>query len=959
LELRHFGSLALPFTIALLLSAWAIAGFRARQGKTSGRSAILLAGIASPLLVTWVMLAAVPRFGNLRVALEGVRFRLEGLGQGQGFQVRVGGSPEQDHLVVRDLPPGFLTFQIDGSRVHAELAPDSSEVVDEDNENGAHKRFGVVRVNGERPFHNAVSMDEPARIVVNGTALEFDPKRPAFGAEANHFPAIPLRTTKIGDYKFRVYRELRAEQAIHPLRYYGSPDQDQELLGHDGEPLGSFIARDGKILRRQLYLVLTDESVRIERQGQPPIGIQHRAATIADGKAATFALYRVDYMKPWQDRAAQATAAQRGDEENEEPPPSRVQERRSFTARLDKGVLDLLFDTPSYVQLETAELDRLKRRAKRADVPALLRLVGHRFISTAGEGQMLLEFPVLGEPLSTELFSRIELPEHGKIRVTTHTGAHAYKLGDAFEIGDAAAAIIRITKLGVPWGTLLLLWAVAAVTFVTGHTWRERFIPLILLSGVELLLALRVLIAYEGAYIDPAAASAAWQSLGAFVAVPFILQATLTLYDAGWWSRDALSHAVVVVSALATILFRSHASIVDWIMTLAAVLGIPMLLGLTLRLPKIWPWKKDIPGFLPWLDKRKLSTPMDPARPFRPIWWAAAILVLIRLTTLLGLGWKERIDLGPVLAVSIFYTPMVLWIFARLWGRRNERRTFMVLWILLLVLYFLTSALARDLGSLLIFPIPVMVLFALMAAEQGWSKASLAVPLTTLVILFVFLPWLPSLGLSPRLTGWTEADVEKARSDKAAAEDLLASRTKATQNQLRSWNLVAPTELRQVGTQAAEGLVIVMANLRDYAGRGALGEGYLSVPLSEALRATHLDDNLSAVHVLAAFGWIGGLALLIFLCAWAITPVLALQSSSSGGLTSWITPRIAFGLMLVWTITVAGLYMFSANVELLLFTGKNVYFLAAASRSDLVEGTLLVLLALWALVFQDEGRTLS
>ncbi len=60
--------------------------------------------------------------------------------------------------------------------------------------------------------------------------------------------------------------------------------------------------------------------------------------------------------------------------------------------------------------------------------------------------------------------------------------------------------------------------------------------------------------------------------------------------------------------------------------------------------------------------------------------------------------------------------------------------------------------------------------------------------------------------------------------------------------------------------------------------------------------------------------------------------------------------------MLVWTIAVAGLYMVSANVELLLFTGKNVYFLAAASRSDLVEGTLLVLLALWALAARSPGR---
>ncbi len=937
MELRHLGSLALPAMVALVLAGWAIAGLRLRQGKTAGWSAVILAGIAPPLLVTWVILAAVPRFGDLRVALEGVRFRLEGLGQGQEFQVRVGGSPEQDHLVVRDLPPGFLTFHLDGSQVQVDLAPDTMEPVDEE-ETEARKLFAVVRVNGVRPFHNAVPIDQPARIVVDGTAVDFDPARPAFGPEASRFPAIPPRTTRVFNKKFRVIRELRAEQAIHPLRYYGSPDPDRELLGPEGEPLGSFIARDGRLLRRHLYLVLTDELVRVERQGQGPIGFQRRVATIEDGKSATFALFRVDNIKPWLDSAAREAATQRGEEE---PPPSRVQERRSFRVRFDKGVLDLLFDTPSYVQLGTAELEILKRRAKRADVPALLRLVGRRFISTAGEGQMLLEFPILGDPLATELFSRIELPEDGKMRVTTHTGARAYRVGDAFEIGDAAAAIVRITRLGVPWGTLLLVWAGAMVALTTGRVQRERLIPLILLSGVDLLLALRVLIAYEGAYIDPAAASAAWQSLGAFIAVPFILQATLTRYEGRSIFWGTVFHAVIVAAALATVLFRSHAGLLDWLATMVATLASPLLLS----------W------FLRWLDRRGLDSPVDPARPYRPICIAAAILVVFRLTTLYVLGWKERIDLGPVLAVSIYFTPMTLWIFARLWARRSKGGAIWVFGILLLALYVLISFAARDIGALFIFPIPVTLLFALSTMEQGWRKPALAVPFVAMVLLFVFLPWVPALGLSPGLTGWTAVDVEKARSDRAAAEDLLDSRTRTDQNTLRLWNVIAPAELSQVGTQSAEGLVIVMANLRDYAGRGTLGEGYLSVPLSEALRATHLDDNLSAVHVLAAFGWLGGLALLAFLSAWALAPVLALQGSGSGGIASWITPRVAFGLMLVWTIAVAGLYMFSANVELLLFTGKNVYFLAAASRSDLVEGTLLVLLALWALAFQGQGST--
>ncbi|MES1245884.1 MAG: hypothetical protein ABUT39_30030 [Acidobacteriota bacterium] len=953
MNLSALGSLTLPFAVTLMLAAWLIAGFRSRDGKPAGWSAILLAGIAPPLLVTLTMLAAMPRFGDLRVALEGVRFRLEGLGQ--DFQVRVGGAADKDHLVIRDLPPGFLTFHLDGSQVEADIAPpDTVASQEQEGEDEARKPFAVVRVNGKRPFHNAVSMDEPARVVVNGTALDFDPDEPAFGAKG--FPEIPWRTTKVLDRRFRVYRELRAEQAIHPLRYYGSTDPERELLGPQGQPLGSFVARDGRnpglwnpfswvnlpeLLRRRLYLVLVDEAARVERPGKDPIGFERKVATIEDGKEAEFALFRVDYIKPWREKAPAGQAGE-AKEDEDDPPPSRVQERRSFKVRFAKGVLDILFETPSYVQLGEPELASLERRAKRFDVPALLRLVGRDFIFTAGEGQMLLEFPVLGDPLATELFSRVELPANDRMRVTTHTGARSYRLGDAFEIGDAAAAIVRVTRLGLPWGTLLLVWIASMVAMATGRARRERLIPLVLLSVVELLLALRVLIAYEGAYIDPSAASAAWQSLGAFIAVPFILQATLALYEERWsfLSPEMLIHAGVVVAALATILVRSHGGTADWVLSLGAVLGVPVMLG----------WI-----FLPWLDRRQLDAPVNPARIFRPVLWAAALLLLIRLPTLGLLGWKERIDLGVVLAVSIYYTPMALWIFARLWARRSEGwRAVGAFALLLIALYPLTFLPARDLGALLIFPIPVLLLFTLPLVEEGrWPNAALAAPFLVLIFLFVILPWVPELGLSPRLTGWTAADVELARSDKAVAEELLASRTRTDQNQLRLWNVTAPTELRQVGTQTAEGLVIVMANLRDYAGQGALGAGYLGVPLSNALRATHLDDNLSVVHILAAFGWFGGLAFLALLCAMALAPVLGLRAQ--GGMASWLTPRTAFGLMIVWTIAVAGLYMFSANVELLLFTGKNVYFLAAASRSDLVEGTLLVVLALWALAGRRTG----
>jgi hypothetical protein len=137
-----------------------------------------------------------------------------------------------------------------------------------------------------------------------------------------------------------------------------------------------------------------------------------------------------------------------------------------------------------------------------------------------------------------------------------------------------------------------------------------------------------------------------------------------------------------------------------------------------------------------------------------------------------------------------------------------------------------------------------------------------------------------------------------------------------------------------------------MENLRAYSARGPFGRGYLAVPLSSPLAATHLNDNLSAVHLLGPFGWVGALALLLLFCGWIAASVAGKPAAPD---LSALAPRAAWGLLLLWTLGVAALYMLSANVELLLFTGKNIYFLAASSLSDAVEGSLLVLLALWAL----------
>ena len=62
---------------------------------------------------------------------------------------------------------------------------------------------------------------------------------------------------------------------------------------------------------------------------------------------------------------------------------------------------------------------------------------------------------------------------------------------------------------------------------------------------------------------------------------------------------------------------------------------------------------------------------------------------------------------------------------------------------------------------------------------------------------------------------------------------------------------------------------------------------------------------------------------------------------SHAGVALVVCARTMFG---------AALYMLLANLEVLPFTGKNAYFLAASSGSDLLEGALLIALAMTAAV---------
>ena len=188
-----------------------------------------------------------------------------------------------------------------------------------------------------------------------------------------------------------------------------------------------------------------------------------------------------------------------------------------------------------------------------------------------------------------------------------------------------------------------------------------------------------------------------------------------------------------------------------------------------------------------------------------------------------------------------------------------------------------------------------------------------------------------------------------AAPERSAAREL-DDQMQKTQNILRLWYSVRPGDVGDFATSSAQNLGAAMAHLHDYGAcpdsqwPGCLaGHGYLAIPRPTVLAPYHLNDNVTAIHLIAPFGRLGAAAFLLLLGAAAyLYTRAALRDGDPPPL------RLA-GIAALWTIFGAALYMILANLEVLPFTGKNVYFLAASSGSDLLEGAILIAIAMTAL----------
>lgn len=273
-----------------------------------------------------------------------------------------------------------------------------------------------------------------------------------------------------------------------------------------------------------------------------------------------------------------------------------------------------------------------------------------------------------------------------------------------------------------------------------------------------------------------------------------------------------------------------------------------------------------------------------------------------------------------------------------------------VLLVFLTLSFALVAAAVGDLGLLLVQALPFAVALLLVADWPGGTPlvsrrgaaAATALLLAALPVAGVVL-----VNAAPQsavaLAAWDgggeAAGAEPVR-DRAAA---LSSRR--SQQLFRLYLLANPGVLSEVGLEPSDRVAIQYHTLQAYAeGAGFGGGGFLSAPVPRHLGATYLSDLVPMVFVLPELGKAGmlGLALLYALPLGWLAFRLARRRRADEPLGEQGTALAAVAFLV---FAIPGLYMILANLNLVLFSGKNAPLLGVNSLSDALETGLVLALA--------------
>lgn len=906
---------------------WRVLGERLGQVELTQLFTLMM-----PLVLVYICFFASPSFGDLRLRFTG--FEMD---TGRAARpLRMGGDAEIDDLYDEYLPPGLVSIGLDaegqfiarhGANVWAPAEPTAARP-----EANADV-FGVIefeREDGIKVIARSAPLPPSALLEAGGHRFRFAPDGSgliAIESGAEPLPHLPLKRlfTPLGDFG-RGWRPWAATSAIFPLRDYGLPRPPADTdLDRPCTARWLCVAGTELPLRSFIYQVAAGAGGWRVALLDPDARVIHRRAVLAEAgvpaRPKAIRLYRVLPGTVYDDIASAET------------PPARLDRRITLEVERHGDAIRLVLAKPPTAVIRNDALTRKKgspsSRIFVVDIGPATRAGG------SGTSQ-LLPIEGVGGLSGTAI--------HGALRLTKKSGFgrtaktfelssldRPVELGRPFALGsgDGIAVSLVLERFDRPWpllvgvfSTIFLLW------FAMRKVWAGHSLSLALVLVTVWLLAIRWLIGVESALLDPVLDQA--QPVAAPALALALVPLLLALMTPGSEARGPLWPTLLAASLVGVSSWLLYLQVAGWReipndwMFFAGGIVVAALLLVTSRLAgfgvafrtfamSIWQWVAAWP------------------------WWLWVLLLIAARVGLWALGYRERL----FVALSIVTIPPLILCFAagltRL-RRNGSVRQHGLMLVMILAAYIGLPFLLGDSGlAIYAIPIGAVWLFVLFrqAPRSRWVFAILA--FAVVAGFPAYERWIErsSTARLDRATTMIAQGGDRERANRIAAQ-VLAERTEGSRNDLRLWTTFASERVAASASNEGESQFRVSAILADYtASFAGRGWGKRSDPAD--IRPYQADDNLSAIHLMSPFGRLGAalLVAVLGLLAWRADQRLA--RNSRRGLAASIA---------LWTLFSTAAYMILANLSVVPFTGRNIYLLSALSVSDLLEGALIVLIAL-------------
>lgn len=549
-----------------------------------------------------------------------------------------------------------------------------------------------------------------------------------------------------------------------------------------------------------------------------------------------------------------------------------------------------------------------------------------------------------------------------------------YGLGEGLGGGDGAndRLLVRIDRETFPWVLLVDLTLLGLYFLVfLGRMMRIDGALAALVGSVGLLLACRLLFAYRAAARPPDfAVGVLTEARVALWVVPGLL---VGFYAFAW-----------LVARFSTRpgdrLVRRYR--VAWPLggVAVAILGLRMVgggWGLVMPLLAVGlvvAFLAMAPGRRAWARRvERLQRRGMPWHWWTPLAAGVAILLLRFVFDLLGMPETLRLPGGGRILWTVLQIPVAVAVVAlslhhldQLWrtpGRDAARQ--LLLGVLALLGFLATAFLAvallvDDTGLVIAQSLPyVLAVVCLLGVPALWrsrrgappedgpeATAGLGLRLAAAALLVLPAVGVLWMNLLPEQAMAVGTTLSGQGGDGAASFD---------QRLYRLYMLSDPDLLRDFGLVASERMAVHYETLQDYARLGGwTGAGYLATDLPRYLGATYLSDLVPMVFVLPEMGRLGllGLVLLYLVPLLGLAFFAAPAAGPSTGRGPLVRQALWLSLVALLAFAVPSLFMVLGNLNMALFTGKNLSLLGVNSLSDVLEVGLVLGLAVTGLVLR-------